>query len=83
MPRDHHGKTRSRKAGDAKQRGQGTCTGAEQVLGLESCSGQIRRGGMTGRVHPSAVRKRERVSWASRWITDRRLEIAPGPSKGR
>jgi hypothetical protein len=64
MPRDHHGKARSRKAGDTKQRGRGTCTGAEQVLGLESCSGQIRRGGMTGRVHPSAVRKRERVSWA-------------------
>jgi hypothetical protein len=46
------------------------------VLGLESCSGQIRRGGIT------AVRKREIVSWASRWITGRQLEIALGPSKG-
>jgi hypothetical protein len=56
--------------------------GAEQVLGLKSCSGQIRREGMTRRVHPSAVRKRERVNWAYRWIMDQRLEIAPGPSKG-
>jgi hypothetical protein len=37
---------------------------------------------MTGRVHPSAVQNRERVNWAIRWIMDRRLEIAPGPSKG-
>jgi hypothetical protein len=51
------------------------------VLRLESCSGQIRRGGMTGGVNPSAVRKRERVSWASRWITGRQLVIAPKPSK--
>jgi hypothetical protein len=52
------------------------------VLGLESCLGRIERGGMTGGVHPSDVKKRERVSWASRWITGRQLVIAPGPSKG-
>jgi hypothetical protein len=44
----------------------GTYTGAEQVLRHKSCLGQIRRGGMTGGVHPSSIRKRDRVSWASR-----------------
>jgi hypothetical protein len=37
---------------------------------------------MTGGVHSSTIQKRERVSWASRWITDRQLVIAPRPSKG-
>jgi hypothetical protein len=41
--------------------GVGRAHGAEQVLRHESCSGQIKRGGTTGGVHPSAVRKRERV----------------------
>jgi hypothetical protein len=36
---------------------------------------------MTSGVHPSVVRKRERVSWASPWITGRQLVIAPRPSK--
>jgi hypothetical protein len=46
--------------------------------GLESGSGRIKRREMTVGVHPSAVRKRERVSWASGWIMGRQLEIAPG-----
>jgi hypothetical protein len=66
---------------EAKQRGQGTCTGVEQLLGLESLLGSDQKGRDDRWVHLSAVRKRERVSWASRWITGRQLVIAPRPSK--
>jgi hypothetical protein len=62
-----HGKASDCKAGEAKRRGL-TRTGAERVLRLEYGSGEIGRGSMTCGVHPLAVQKRERVSWASRWI---------------